>query len=34
VDQRKVNPDSAALAAFFEIFTVAVVYVDIVKPPV
>jgi membrane-associated protease RseP (regulator of RpoE activity) len=34
VDLRKVIPVSAAVAAFFVIFTVAVVYVDIVKPPV
>lgn len=34
VDMRKVVPVSAAVAAFFILFTVAVVYVDIVKPPV
>jgi membrane-associated protease RseP (regulator of RpoE activity) len=34
VDMRKVIPVSAAVAAFFILFTVAVVYVDIVKPPV
>lgn len=34
VDMRKVIPVSAAVAAFFIVFTVAVVYVDIVKPPV
>ena len=34
VDMRKVVPVSAAVAAFFIIFTVAVVYVDLVKPPV
>ena len=34
VDMRKVIPVSAAVAAFFIIFTVAVVYVDLVKPPV
>jgi membrane-associated protease RseP (regulator of RpoE activity) len=34
VDMRKVIPISAAVAAFFIIFTVVVVYVDIVKPPV
>jgi membrane-associated protease RseP (regulator of RpoE activity) len=34
VDLRKVIPVSAAVAAFFIVFTVAVVYVDIVKPPV
>jgi membrane-associated protease RseP (regulator of RpoE activity) len=33
VDMRKVIPVSAAVAAFFIIFTVAVVYVDLVKPP-
>ena len=33
VDMRKVIPVSAAVAAFFIVFTVAVVYVDIVKPP-
>jgi membrane-associated protease RseP (regulator of RpoE activity) len=33
VDMRKVIPVSAAVAAFFILFTVAVVYVDIVKPP-
>jgi membrane-associated protease RseP (regulator of RpoE activity) len=33
VDMRKVVPVSAAVAAFFILFTVAVVYVDIVKPP-
>jgi membrane-associated protease RseP (regulator of RpoE activity) len=34
VDARKVVPISAAVAAFFIVFTVAVVYVDLVKPPV
>jgi membrane-associated protease RseP (regulator of RpoE activity) len=34
VDLRKVVPISAAVAGFFIIFTVAVVYVDLVKPPV
>ena len=34
VDMRKVAPISAAVAAFFIVFTAAVVYVDIVKPPV
>jgi membrane-associated protease RseP (regulator of RpoE activity) len=34
VDMRRVVPISAAIAAFFILFTVAVVYVDIVKPPV
>ena len=34
VDMRKVIPVSAAVAAFFIVFTVAVVYVDLVKPPV
>ena len=34
VDMRKVIPISAAVAAFFIVFTVAVVYVDLVKPPV
>lgn len=34
VDMRKVTPVSAAVAAFFILFTVAVVYVDLVKPPV
>ena len=34
VDLRKVIPVSAAVAAFFVVFTVAVVYVDIVKPPI
>ena len=33
VDMRKVMPVSAAVAAFFILFTVAVIYVDIVKPP-
>lgn len=33
VDMRKVIPVSAAVAAFFIVFTLAVVYVDIVKPP-
>jgi membrane-associated protease RseP (regulator of RpoE activity) len=33
VDLRKVIPVSAAVAAFFIVFTVAVVYVDLVKPP-
>ncbi len=33
VDMRKVIPVSAAVAAFFILFTVAVVYVDLVKPP-
>ena len=34
VDMRRVVPVSAAVAAFFIVFTVAVVYVDLVKPPV
>jgi membrane-associated protease RseP (regulator of RpoE activity) len=34
VDLRKVAPISAAVAAFFILFTFAVVYVDLVKPPV
>ena len=34
VDMRRVVPVSAAVAAFFILFTVAVVYVDLVKPPV
>jgi membrane-associated protease RseP (regulator of RpoE activity) len=34
IDMRKVIPISATVAAFFILFTVAVVYVDIVKPPV
>ena len=34
VDMRKVVPVSAAVAAFFIIFTVAVVYLDLVKPTV
>ena len=34
VDMRKVVPISAAVAGFFIVFTVAVVYVDLVKPPV
>jgi membrane-associated protease RseP (regulator of RpoE activity) len=34
IDMRKVIPVSAAVAAFFIVFTLAVVYVDIVKPPV
>jgi membrane-associated protease RseP (regulator of RpoE activity) len=34
VDMRKVIPVSAAVAAFFIVFTVAVVWVDLVKPPV
>ena len=34
VDMRKVIPVSAVVAAFFIVFTVAVVYVDLVKPPV
>lgn len=33
IDMRRVIPISAAVAAFFIIFTVAVVYVDLVKPP-
>ncbi|HEX6332278.1 MAG TPA: site-2 protease family protein [Actinomycetota bacterium] len=33
VDMRRVIPVSAAVAAFFILFTVMVVYVDIVKPP-
>ncbi len=33
VDMRKVIPVSAAVAAFFIVFTLAVVYIDIVKPP-
>lgn len=34
IDMRKVIPVSAAVAAFFIVFTLAVIYVDIVKPPV
>ena len=34
VDMRRVVPVSAAVAAFFIVFTVAVVYVDLIKPPV
>jgi membrane-associated protease RseP (regulator of RpoE activity) len=34
VDMRRVAPISAAVAAFFILFTLAVVYVDLVKPPV
>jgi membrane-associated protease RseP (regulator of RpoE activity) len=34
VDMRKIVPVSAAVAAFFVVFTVAVVYVDLVKPPI
>lgn len=34
IDMRKVIPVSAAVAGFFILFTVAVVYVDLVKPPV
>ncbi len=34
VDMRKVVPVSAAVAVFFIVFTAAVVYVDLVKPPV
>jgi membrane-associated protease RseP (regulator of RpoE activity) len=34
IDMRKIVPVSAAVAAFLILFTVAVVYVDIVKPPV
>jgi membrane-associated protease RseP (regulator of RpoE activity) len=34
VDMRRVAPISAAVAAFFILFTIAVVYVDLVKPPV
>jgi membrane-associated protease RseP (regulator of RpoE activity) len=34
VDMRRVVPVSAAVVAFFIVFTVAVVYVDLVKPPV
>jgi membrane-associated protease RseP (regulator of RpoE activity) len=34
VDMRKVVPVSAAVAAFLIVFTIAIVYVDIVKPPV
>lgn len=34
VDMRKVIPISATVAAFFILFTVAVVYVDLVKPPI
>jgi membrane-associated protease RseP (regulator of RpoE activity) len=33
VDMRKIVPVSAVVAAFFILFTVAVVYVDLVKPP-
>jgi membrane-associated protease RseP (regulator of RpoE activity) len=32
IDMRKVIPVSAAVAAFFIVFTIAVIYVDIVKP--
>ena len=34
IDLRKIVPISAAVAAFFIVFTIAVVYVDLVKPPV
>jgi len=34
VDMRKVMPISAVVAAFFILFTAAVVWVDIVKPPI
>ena len=34
IDMRKIIPISALVAAFFIVFTVAVVYVDLVKPPV
>jgi membrane-associated protease RseP (regulator of RpoE activity) len=34
VDMRRVVPVSAAVAAFFILFTIAVVYVDLTKPPV
>ena len=34
VDMRRVAPISAAVAAFFILFTLAVMYVDLVKPPV
>ena len=34
IDMRKVMPVSAVVAAFFIVFTVAVVYVDLIKPPV
>jgi membrane-associated protease RseP (regulator of RpoE activity) len=34
LDMRKVVPISAAVAAFLIVFTIAVIYVDIVKPPV
>ena len=34
VDMRKVIPISAAVAAFFVVFTFAIVYLDVVKPPV
>jgi membrane-associated protease RseP (regulator of RpoE activity) len=34
VDMRKVVPISVVVAAFFIVFTVAVIYVDLVKPPV
>ncbi|HEX6230225.1 MAG TPA: M50 family metallopeptidase [Actinomycetota bacterium] len=34
IDMRKVIPVSAAVAAFFIVFTVAVVYVDLIKPPI
>jgi hypothetical protein len=30
---RKIVPVSAVVAAFFILFTIAVVYVDLVKPP-
>lgn len=33
IDMRRVIPVSAVVAAFFIVFTVAVVYVDLVKPP-
>ncbi|HZD19017.1 MAG TPA: site-2 protease family protein [Actinomycetota bacterium] len=34
IDMRKVIPVSATVAAFFILFTLAVVYVDLIKPPV
>jgi len=34
IDMRRIIPVSAVVAAFFIVFTVAVVYVDLVKPPV
>jgi hypothetical protein len=34
IDMRKVIPISAVVATFFIVFTIAVVYVDLVKPPV